>query len=639
MKGKKTHLKTKSIKIIQEYKYKGFEKGFWRKNIIAALIIFIAGLGLYISTVKFEYVLDDKIVITDNTYTNMGIKGIKKIFSEESFTGYFQTQKDLVAGSRYRPLSIATFAIEMQYFHKPKQDGYGNILKHENGKELISGNPAISHAINALLYALTGLLLFRILCLMFPFSQKNKWFISVPFIAALLFVVHPIHTEVIANIKGRDEILSLLFSLSSLYYAFRYINSHKTGMLLMSSICYFLGLLSKENTLSFLIIIPLTIYYFTTTKKEYIFRITIPLAVVTFIYLIIRYMAVGFIVGDKIITDIMNNPFYGMSFAQKTATIFYTLGLYIKLLFIPYPLTHDYYPYTIPVMSFSDWQTILSILVYVILGVIAFAGIGKKKTVSYCILFYFITLLIVSNIVLSVGTFMNERFVYMSSIGFCILISYLLIEKIPQLISKNYAPIRNVSLIIISLVIIVFSIETIVRVPAWKNYYTLYDADIVTSKNSCWSNCFMGVGLYYKYKLAKDDETKKQLIKRADDYLQKSLKINPNYESALHMLTGVAAEEFKYDKDADKLLNTFTDILGKRENSEFIDKYLAWMDGQRIYKDKLLKFFQKTGYDLFFKQKPNMNKAKKYIQMGLQLDANDFLLQSDLKEINKAGAF
>lgn len=612
------------------------QKTFWKKHVLAAAIIFFVALGLYYSTSNFGYALDDKLVITDNTYTNQGFAGIKKIFTEESFTGYFGQQKDLVAGSRYRPLSMVTFAIERQFFQSPKEDGYGKLVKDAEGKQLMSGNPAISHFINALLYALSALLLFRVLCLMFPAKPDAKWYFSIPFAATLLFVVHPLHTEVIANIKGRDEIMSLLFSFGALYYAFRYVGQKSKMILLLSLVCYFLAVLSKENALTFVVIIPLTIYFFTNTKKPAVLGLSLPYLFVTIIYFIIRFKVIGFIVKNTVITDLMNNPFFGMSFGQKMATIIYTLGLYVKLLFVPHPLTHDYYPYTIPIMSFTDWGTLVSILLYLMLGFIAWKGFRTKNPVSYSILFFVITLSIASNLVLPVGTFMNERFVFVSSLGFGIAVAYLGLEKLPALFIKYANVLRLAALVLIAAVAVWFSVLTINRIPAWKNNFALNEADIITSANSARENTYMSLGLYNKCQQVKDTVEKKQLLAGANNYLKRSLEIFPGYGSALQMLSAVAAEEFKYDNDAGKLLNSFTIVLLKTKSPEEVDRFLEWMNGRGRYNEQLFKFYHKLAYELFLKQEHDVFKAEKYCQMGLKIDPNNAVLQKDLREIQSA---
>ena len=79
------------------------------KYIIIILFTFI----LYGNTLFHDYALDDALVITENEYTLSGFEGIDDLFSEEFFSGFFdQNDKKLVAGGRYRPLSMVTFEIE-----------------------------------------------------------------------------------------------------------------------------------------------------------------------------------------------------------------------------------------------------------------------------------------------------------------------------------------------------------------------------------------------------------------------------------------------------------------------------------------------------------------------------------------------
>jgi len=187
---------------------------FW----IQAAILLVVSFLIYSASIPFNYVLDDKIVITDNAYTKKGISGLKEIFTTESFTGYFGEKKELVQGNRYRPLSIATFAVEYEL---------------NNGL-----NPKMSHIINIFLYGLTCIILLLVLYQLIG-NQNNKWYWSIPFLASFLFLVHPIHTEAVANIKGRDEIMSLLFSLLMLYGSMKYLDFGKIKWLLFSLLSYF----------------------------------------------------------------------------------------------------------------------------------------------------------------------------------------------------------------------------------------------------------------------------------------------------------------------------------------------------------------------------------------------------------------
>lgn len=182
------------------------KNGFLSTNWLPLLIIAGLSISLYIQTIGFDYALDDTMVIVKNQFTQKGINAISDIFKYESFRGYFGEQKKLLEGDRYRPLSIATFAIE---------------------KSIFGGSKEVSHFINILLYALTGLLLFRVLLFMFPNEEGKKWYFSVPFVATLLFIAHPLHVEVVANIKGRDEIIAFMGEIATLYFSFKFISKKK----------------------------------------------------------------------------------------------------------------------------------------------------------------------------------------------------------------------------------------------------------------------------------------------------------------------------------------------------------------------------------------------------------------------------
>lgn len=96
-------------------------------------------------------------------------------------------------------------------------------------------------------------------------SQWLGWqgFFSLPFIASALYIVHPLHVECVANIKGRDEILALLGGLGALWATLKYFDTKAWWWLGVSSISLLLGMFAKENALTFVAVIPLTVWVFT----------------------------------------------------------------------------------------------------------------------------------------------------------------------------------------------------------------------------------------------------------------------------------------------------------------------------------------------------------------------------------------
>ena len=554
------------------------------------LIITILVLGLYVNSLKNEYALDDAIVITKNDFTQKGISGIKEIFKYDTFTGFWlnaekdktaqqiQKEKKLVVGGRYRPLSVASFAAEISIFGKEINDNIENIT--------YKGNPFVSHLINLLLYILTACLLYKLLISIFPNSTKSKaWYLTFPFIITILFVAHPVHTEAVANIKGRDEIMTLLGSLAAFYYAVKYCKKNNFLYLILSGICLFFGLLSKENAITFVAIIPLTIYYFVSTKRKNILLILMTLIISSFLFLIIRGNILGFSHTNNIANEIMNNPFIKASFAEKYATIFYTLWLYIKLLIFPHPLTYDYYPHQIEIINITNIKAIIPLIIYTFLIIYAFRGLIKRKKqnsgdlVSWSIWLFLLPLSVVSNMFFPVGTFMNERFIFISSIGFCTIIAYFLCIILPKRI-KNLKKVNTINITLLIIILSLYSAKTISRNSAWKNDLILFSTDVKTSKNSAKSNCSAGGkilelaksmkindnkidknNLEYAILYLKPDTKKlpnlndstilndtykaihSDLCQKSIDYLERSKKIYPQYSDALMLLANVYFEK------------------------------------------------------------------------------------------------
>ncbi len=157
----------------------------------AYILLFSFAVLLYANTLNHNFAFDDSVVITGNKYTLQGIDGIKTLATTDLFYGIYGNSLDL-EGGRWRPLTLVMFAIEYQIF---------------------GDNATPYHLINILLYGITAIVLFMTLLQMFSFltSKKGGGGEILAFLTTLLFIAHPLHTEVVANIKSRDEIVSFLF--------------------------------------------------------------------------------------------------------------------------------------------------------------------------------------------------------------------------------------------------------------------------------------------------------------------------------------------------------------------------------------------------------------------------------------------
>jgi tetratricopeptide (TPR) repeat protein len=574
-------------------------------NYLPSILIILFSFILYGNTLTFDYALDDAIVTSQNAFVKKGFSGIREIYSYDSFTGFFGTEKKLVEGGRYRPLSIATFAVEYGMFN-----GY---------------SPGFSHFINILLYAISGMLIFLVFSRLFKPSGDKAFYISLPFIASLLFLGHPMHTEVVANIKGRDEILALLFSLLALWLVLLYLEKPRSLYILLANFAFFLGLLSKENTITFLAVIPLTLWFFKKpTSKQYLI-IVLPLLVTAGVFILLRFLVLGYMSSGELPRELLNNPFLDATASRKFATIIYTLGLYIKLLFFPHPLTHDYYPYHIPLVSVTDWKALLSFMIYLALIVYAFMNLKKKSVISYGIIYFLVTISIVSNLVFPVGTFMNERFVYMPSLGFVLIIAWFFTVRWDSLWkAKNN---RRIALYVILLVILsLYSVNTISRNFAWKDDFTLFSTDVKVSFNSTKCNTSAGGKYLDKVKTETDTAKRKEYLIKTIQYLDKGLEIYPENTNCL-ILKGNALAIGKNDLHGaiDQYMKIFTFNPGYKLAYTNILFVAGFIDDQKEADYKLHVYKQLYSIDPE-NAELNSRLGKIYGQVKGRLDSAEFFL-------------
>lgn len=583
-------------------------------NRIAYIIIFALSFVYYGNTILNEYTLDDAIVITQNDFTQKGIAGIPEIFTNELFTGFFKVKKDLVAGGRYRPLSMVTFAIEV---------------------ELFGLNPHISHFINVLLFAITCILLYLVLTkLLLPIFPPNSWKNHIPFLATLLYLAHPIHTEVVANIKGRDEIMSLLGSLLAFYYIIKLFETGRAKYYIFAFISYMLAMFSKEIAATFLITIPLAFWFFTNKKvKEIVFAMA-PLMLAAIIYFIIRQQVIG-AEGIKTVPELMNDSFLEMNNSQKYATITYTMFLYIKLLFFPHPLTYDYYPYHIPITEWQQIEAWGSFLLVAFLAYIALKYFPKKHIWSFGILFYAISLAPVSNILFPVGVFMNERFVFVASIGFSLISAYFIKEKLHGWL-KNEKLVVGIFVIIMML----YAVKTISRNADWKNDFTLFTTDVKVSVNGAKSNCSAGGKLIEEATKKGNEHLRDDYLRLAIKYLNNALKIHSTYGDAL-LLLGNAY--YEYNKNFDSTILAYSKLLklNPEHNLVYSNTSLIFSNYDNVdYKIKVWESYYQinpnrfeVNYELghlYGRFKNDLPRSKYFLLKAHNIKSDDVSLNKDL---------
>jgi hypothetical protein len=334
----------------------------------------------------------------------------------------------------------------------------------------------------------------------------------------------------------------------------------------------FLGLLSKENAITFLAVIPLALYFFMDADRKDIVKTMVPLVIASGIFLILRERILHppGVPVQPIPDELMNNPFLGMNNGEKFATIFYTLGLYLKLMFWPQPLTFDYYPYHIPIIKVVDWRFLLSAALYIFMGIFALRGLKKKHPMSFFIIFYFATISVVSNLFFPVGTFMNERFIYISSLAWALGVAWFLLEYLPtRWKEKRPRQLATAGLMLVT--VAAFGARTVHRNPVWKNDFTLFQHDIKISKNSAKGNVTAGGSLIDAADKEPNDSIKRAMYEQAIGHLEHSIEIHPIYVDAL-LLLGNAW--FKMERNYEKTMEYYLRILDRNPDNKNVQKNL-----------------------------------------------------------------
>ncbi|MEZ4959335.1 MAG: tetratricopeptide repeat protein [Saprospiraceae bacterium] len=475
---------------------------------MAAIAIF--GFLLYANTLGHDYVLDDFSQIKENFITQRGIKGIPEQFAHHARYGYGRD-----VGELYRPLTMTIFSLEW---------------------EIAPDKPAFAHFINVLLYALSGALLFFVLA-----KIMAGYNVLLPLLTTLFFVAHPVHSEVVANIKSLDEILMFGLCLLAIHFLWNYLKQDSLGWLAASLLCYLAALFSKENAVTFLAIFPLTLFFFTKTKWQKIAVLTSAYAVLALIFVLVRKAVIGGM-GTPGGISVLDNFLAGATDAGvKSASAFLMLGKYLLVLLFPIQLVSDLGYNQEPLAGWGDWRVLLSFLAWAALGVFALLRFTKKDLWSYGILFFLINFSIFTNLIIMIGTNYGERLLYSASPGFALALALLLLKIFKgnqtEKITDGSRLFQNKALWgTAALILLFYSFKTITRNADWKTSFSLYEADIEKAPNSAKLNFHYGLELTKKGLDATDPAEKQRWAALGQQHFEKAIAIYPQYHDAYGQL-------------------------------------------------------------------------------------------------------
>lgn len=478
------------------------------------IIIFAFTLLLYGATVKYDFTLDDDVFFLQHKSVQKGIKGIPEIFSHGSLEKF-----DGAPGQQpYRPITLVFFALE---------------------KEFLGKKPAPAHAINLLLYLILSIVLFNFIIKLFPRLH--------PYLAGfivLLFITHPLHTEVVASVKGRDELLAALFGILAMLFLLKSQddNTSKTKNTIFSALFFCLALGSKESAIAIAAIIPMMVILIHKKSLKDGIVTALPFLILGLGFVFLRSQ----IISSSLVTsqtNVYQNILYGTnSISESIATRLEILFYDLKLVLAPWPLSWDYSFNQIPIVGWMALLPWLSILFYGALIYLLIKCWNQIPAISFGILFFILSLLPVSNLFFINGTPLAERFLFLPSLGFVIAlvyaITYLLKIDNTNLKGKSHRSMMTSFFILI----LVYGSLTFAGSSRWKSNQALFESGVEAAPNSSRTNNALATTYRMLGEKERDGAQAMQYIQDAIRYYEKSIEILPSNTDALYNL-GVARYE------------------------------------------------------------------------------------------------
>lgn len=411
----------------------------WSQDLWYGLFLAVLAFAVYANTALNGFVGDDHSVIRHNPVLQGSPLRLFSVIDRTSDTNYLPF---------YRPLTYLTFLVEQR---------------------LHDLTPSRMHLLNVILHALNTFLSYRLARVLFPYRAPAL-------LVGLLVAVHPLHTEGVNFLSGgRNTLLACMFSLTALL-------AHRTGAVrnnawavLVASMSFLAGLLSKELALAVLPCLLLIEFNVLQTRGErWGARSTLrmlPYGAALSCYLAVRWVTMSrYGVQGGIV------PGFGMPSAEDAAAVPDLLSRLLDNLYIlPRNLLTVIWPTALNPRHLvpHDLQSVALALAgawLVLAGILAWLLTrGRSRATVFGLLWAAAFWLPVSGIIYFSDVTMADRFMYIPAIGLWIIAADQLSRARPAHQAGRYG---TVAATVIAL--LCFAGLTVRRNMDWKSDLTLY---------------------------------------------------------------------------------------------------------------------------------------------------------------------
>lgn len=488
-------------------------------RLVSILFIIIVGFSIYANSLGGEFVWDDQVLVEDNLYIR-DWSSLSKFFTSSSVEG---------SGSKenlYRPVQMGSYALDYSIW-KLDVRGY--------------------HLTNIILHILVALALYWFCLSLFKDNLLS-------FLAAVFFVVHPTHTEVVAYISGRADSLAALFLLLSFIFYLRYLNSSKFFLAAAVIVSYILALFSRESALIFPVALLLYHWLF---KKRLRLRLFLILSGLSGFYIVLRLFLLNNLLPQKIIY---------IPLAQRAFGFLASLPQYLRLLVFPFWLHMEYGQLpsgSVGLKSLLGIAFLTWFLIYVLRK-------PKKEGLVLFSLSWFLLLLLPQSNLYPVNAYMAEHWLYLPSVGFF----FILAAGLSRML--RIKKIRILAGVFIFSLLVFYSWLTVRQNNHWANAEELYSYTLGYGPKN--SELYNNLASIYQAR----GETEKAVsfygkaIQSQPDYADANYNLAVTYHQLGKMKEAVQfyAKAIKSDPEhAESMINLATIYYGSGRRQEAIALY------------------------------------------------------------------
>jgi tetratricopeptide (TPR) repeat protein len=445
-----------------------------------ALLLAVAML-VYGNTLFNGFTFDDDPYILHNpTVTNLSVSGL-----------FHPTR----ASNVFRPVTFATFALNLAAG---------------------GAHPFGYHLLNLLLHALVALLLYLVLRKLLESVQQGA---TLAWVAAMLFAVHPIHTEAVASIVGRFELLAVAFLLAAWLL-------HLRDLPVLALLCFVLALMSKESAVAF---VPLALAGdYACGKLKPLARYGW-LAGVAAAYLALLWKIQGGRFGPRIIS-FLDNPLARIPASLRILNAVHIAWKYVGLHVYPATLSCDY-SYNAILLYAGGWHILIPMVATLLVLALWIWTLWTKRNAWFLAgAIYLLGFAATANLFVPSGTIMGERLAYLPSAGFCLLAALLWLRL------ENYQ--RRLAWAVLAVVVVALAARTVARNQDWHDNFSLFSAGARAVPGSAKMHFALG-GEYMNH----------GELQAALPELQTALRIYPDYPEAMEF-SGLVESQLGHDREA-----------------------------------------------------------------------------------------